>query len=69
MTPKWGQDAFFLLIQTLPTFWATRILIFILFPKQRLRVGVLTCYVKNWIVSRGQSVVDAGAEAGAGAEG
>ena len=25
--PKWGQEDFFLLIQTLPTFWATRILI------------------------------------------
>ena len=25
--PKWGQEVFFLLIQTLPTFWATRILI------------------------------------------
>ena len=23
--PKWGQDDFFLLIQTLPTFWAERI--------------------------------------------
>ena len=29
--PKWGQDDFFLLIQTLPTFWATRILILIFF--------------------------------------
>ena len=26
--PKWGQEDFFLLIQTLPTFWATQILIF-----------------------------------------
>ena len=26
--PKWGQEDFFLLIQTLPTFWATRILNF-----------------------------------------
>ena len=26
--PKWGQEDFFLLIQTLPTFWAERILIF-----------------------------------------
>ena len=25
--PKWGQEDFFLLIQTLPTFWATQILI------------------------------------------
>ena len=25
--PKWGQEDFFLLIQTLPTFWAERILI------------------------------------------
>ena len=25
--PKWGQDDFVLLIQTLPTFWAERILI------------------------------------------
>ena len=24
--PKWGQEDFFLLIQTKPTFWATRIL-------------------------------------------
>ena len=23
--PKWGQEDFFLLIQTLPTFWAERI--------------------------------------------
>ena len=28
---KWGQEDFFLLIQTLPTFWATRILILRLF--------------------------------------
>ena len=26
--PKWGQELFFLLIQTLPTFWAERILSF-----------------------------------------
>jgi len=25
--PKWGQEDFFLLIQTLPTFWAERILV------------------------------------------
>ena len=25
MAPKWGQDDFFLLIRTLPTFWAERI--------------------------------------------
>ena len=25
--PKWGRKVFFRLIQTLPTFWATRILI------------------------------------------
>ena len=29
--PKWGQEDFFLLIQTLPTFWATRILILRIF--------------------------------------
>ena len=29
--PKWGQGDFFLLIQTLPTFWATRILILRIF--------------------------------------
>ena len=29
--PKWGQDDFFLLIQTLPTFWAERILILRIF--------------------------------------
>ena len=28
---KWGQEDFFLLIQTLPTFWAERILILIFF--------------------------------------
>ena len=28
---KWGQEHFFLLIQTLPTFWAERILISIIF--------------------------------------
>ena len=29
--PKWGQEDFFLLIQTLPTFWAKRILILRIF--------------------------------------
>ena len=29
--PKWGQDDFFLLIQTLPTFWAEWILSFRIF--------------------------------------
>ena len=29
--PKWGRELFFLLIQTLPTFWATRILILRIF--------------------------------------
>ena len=29
--PKWGQKDFFILIQTLPTFWATRILILRIF--------------------------------------
>ena len=29
--PKWGQEDFFPLIQTLPTFWAERILILIFF--------------------------------------
>ena len=29
--PKWGQEDFFLLIQTLPTFWAERIWILRLF--------------------------------------
>ena len=29
--PKWGQEDFFLLIQTLPTFWAERILILRIF--------------------------------------
>ena len=29
--PKWGQDDFFLLIQTLPTFWAERILMLRIF--------------------------------------
>ena len=29
--PKWGEDDFFLLIQTLPTFWAERILILRIF--------------------------------------
>ena len=29
--PKWGQEDFFLLIQTLPTFWAERILIWRIF--------------------------------------
>ena len=29
--PKWGQEDFVLLIQTLPTFWAERILILIIF--------------------------------------
>ena len=28
--PKWGQEDFVLLIQTLPTFWAERILILII---------------------------------------
>ena len=29
--PTWGQEDFFLLIQTLPTFWAERILILVVF--------------------------------------
>ena len=29
--PKWGQDDFFLLIQTLPTFWAEQVLILRIF--------------------------------------
>ena len=29
--PKWGQEDVFLLIQTLPTFWAERIWILIIF--------------------------------------
>ena len=29
--PKWGQEDFFLLIQTLPTFWAERIRVLIFF--------------------------------------
>ena len=29
--PKWGQEDFFLLIQALPTFWAERIWILIIF--------------------------------------
>ena len=28
--PKWGREDFFLLIQTLPTFWAERIWILII---------------------------------------
>ena len=43
--PKWGQEDFFLLIQTLPTFWATWILIlrflffFLIFWLQKFQIS------------------------------
>ena len=44
---KWGQEDFFLLIQTLPTFWATRILI--------LRIFIFWIFwIPNFQISRSQ---------------
>ena len=45
--PKWGQEDFLLLIQTLPTFWGTRILI--------LRVFMFWIFwIPNFQISRSQ---------------
>ena len=43
--PKWGQEDFFLLIQTLPTFWAERILI--------LRIFIFLIFVGSQISGLG----------------
>ena len=43
--PKWGQEDFFLLIQTLPIFWAERIWI--------LRISIFPCFgILNFWISR-----------------
>ena len=43
--PKWGQEDFFLLIQTLPTFWAERIWI--------LRIFIFLIFeIPNFWISR-----------------
>ena len=43
--PKWGQEDFFLLIQTLPTFWAERI--------WNLRISTFfILWIQNFWISR-----------------
>ena len=45
--PKWGQEDFFLLIQTLPTFWAERIWILRIFTFENFGIP-------NFWISRSQ---------------
>ena len=45
--PKWGREFFFRLIQTLPTFWAERILILRIFT-------FWTFWIPNFQISRSQ---------------
>ena len=56
--PKWGQEDFFLLIQTLPTFWAEQIWI--------LRISTFfMLWIQNFLISRSPDFPDS-ARAGPG---